>query len=511
MKLFRASGVLLHPTSLPGKYGIGDLGSDAKKFIDVLAKTGQKLWQILPLGPTGYGNSPYQSYSGFAGNHFLISPELFLKEGLLEASDLKNMPEFPIHRTDYSNMEGYKVKLLKKSYEYFKASKNKTLADEFKKFCGKKKSWLEDYSLFMALKDHHKGTPWYEWEQNLVKRKPEALKRWKEKLSDQIEFHKYLQFQFFKQWGALKKYAHDKGLKIIGDIPIYVAHNSAEVWVTPQYFKVDESGRLTGLSGVPPDYYCSTGQLWGNPTYRWDVLKETDFAWWVEHLRATLELVDFVRLDHFRGFEAFWEVPAGETTAINGKWEKCPGEDLLNKFKEVYDDIPIIAEDLGVITPEVIALREKFNLPGMIVLQFAFESDYAQFDFKSFDPLNFPKHSVAYTGTHDNNTTVGWYNEKPGEATTLSAEDMRKKKEKILAHFGTDGSQIQWDMINDALRSSSDFAIIPLQDILGLGIEARMNTPGTSSGNWEWRFAWDMLTEDMKKKLKELTAEHKRA
>lgn len=261
---------------------------------------------------------------------------------------------------------------------------------------------------------------------------------------------------------------------------------------------------------MPPDYYCATGQLWGNPIYRWDILKETGFQWWVELLQAVLELVDMVRLDHFRGFEAFWEVPAGETTAVNGKWEKCPGEDLLNKFKEVFVDIPIIAEDLGVITPEVIALRDKFELPGMIVLQFAFESEYTQFAFEDFDPEKFPKESVVYTGTHDNNTTVAWYNEKPGEATTLSAEDMKKKRERILNYFKTDGSQIHWDMIRDALRASSDFAISPLQDVLGLGKEARMNTPGTATGNWEWRFSWDMINADTRKKLKELTIKYGR-
>jgi 4-alpha-glucanotransferase len=510
MKLFRASGILLHPTSLPGNYGIGDFGNEARRFIDFLAETKQKLWQMLPLGTTGYGNSPYQSFSSSAGNYLLISPEILVEEKLLEPSELKKAHGFSTSKADYIKAEEFKFGLLKKSFENFKKVKENPQVKAFNEFCKEKQSWLDDFSLFMALKEHHNNKPWYEWGNDIVKRKPEAIEHWKKKLADQIKFHKYLQFQFFKQWKSLKAYANDRGIKTIGDIPVYAAHNSVDVWVNPQYFKVDNSGKLIALSGVPPDYYCSTGQLWGNPTYRWDVLKETGYRWWVERLRSTLDMVDMVRLDHFRGFESFWEVPAGETTAINGKWIKCPGEDLLSKFKEIFGDIPIIAENLGVITPEVEGLRNKFELPGMIVLQFAFESDYAQFSFEELNPDNFPKRSAIYTGTHDNNTTVGWYNEKPGEDTTLSPEDVKQKKERLLGYFKTDGSQIHWDMIGEILRSASHFAVIPLQDVLGLGKEARMNTPGTATGNWEWRFSWNMLTEDIKKKLKELTAKHNR-
>jgi 4-alpha-glucanotransferase len=456
---------------------------------------------MLPLGPTGYGNSPYQCLSVFAGNPLLISLERLVEDELLEPADLENAPSFPEHSVDYDAVIEFKMPLLKKSFEVFEKKTASAQRDQFEAFCQRNSSWLETYTLFMGLKKAHGLVPWNMWEEDVKRRQPKALERWSKKLADEIQCHKYQQYQFFKQWSELKKYCRDRGIQLIGDIPIFVALDSATVWAHTEMFYLDASGKPTVVAGVPPDYFSKTGQLWGNPLYRWEVMAKDSYAWWIERFRATGALVDIIRLDHFRGFEKYWEVAGTATTAVNGRWVLGPGAGLFEAIQKALGALPIIAEDLGVITPEVDALRDRFGFPGMRVLQFAFGNDPQA---EVYRPHNYPRNCVVYTGTHDNNTTIGWFRDDAGD-TVRSKEKIEQERKLVLKYLGTDGREINWDLIRLALMSVADMAIIPLQDVLGLGSEARMNLPGTTRGNWRWRFTFDMLTEEIRDRLKELT------
>jgi len=499
----RASGILLHPTSLPGRFGIGDLGNEAYRFADFLASAGQKLWQMLPLGPTGYGNSPYQSLSVFAGNPLLISLEKLAEEGFLEPADLDNAPPFPRDRVDYDAVAKFKLPLLQKSSELFEKKASQAQRDDMNAFIARNASWLEDYALFMALRDAHGLALWNTWEADIKSREPEALAAWRQRLDFDVRCRYYWQYQFFRQWAALKKYCHERNIKLIGDIPIFVSLDSAEVWSHPEKFHLDANGTPTVVAGVPPDYFSKTGQLWGNPLYRWDVMAQDGYAWWLERLRILRTLVDIIRIDHFRGFESYWEVPGTADTAVNGRWVPGPGAHFFNTVKEKMGDLPLIVEDLGMITPQVEALRDQFGLPGMRVLQFAFGTTPGD---EPYRPYNFPRNCVVYTGTHDNNTIIGWFKDYKNETTTKSIADMEKEREIAIAYLGTDGREIHWDFIRLALMSTPCMAIIPLQDVLGLGTEARMNVPGTTEGNWEWRFTSDMLKPEIAQRLRKMTA-----
>ena len=499
----RASGILLHPTSLPGQFGIGDLGKEAYRFADFLVSTGQRLWQILPLGPTGYGNSPYQCLSVFAGNPLLISLEKLVEDKLLEPADLESGLSFPEDKVNYSSVMEFKIPLLRKSFEIFQKKTAPSEREQYEIFCQRNSSWLETYSLFMALEEAHGLAAWNTWDEGIRKRRSKSLGSWSKKLDHEIRCHKYQQYQFFKQWSGLKKYCNERGIRLIGDIPIFVALDSAEVWSHPEMFYLDTGGKPTVVAGVPPDYFSKTGQLWGNPLYHWDVIAKKDYAWWIERFRATHALVDIIRLDHFRGFEKYWEVPGTDITAMNGRWVSGPGLELFEAVQKALGALPIIAEDLGIITPEVDALREKLGFPGMRVLQFAFGSDPKADDYK---PHSYPQNCIVYTGTHDNNTTIGWFKGSTIEDTTQSREEQEREKQITLRYLGTDGHEINWDFIRLALMSVADTAITPMQDILGLGSEGRMNVPSRAEGNWCWRFMPNMLTKAIKDKLKELTA-----
>jgi 4-alpha-glucanotransferase len=501
MSFPRASGILLHPTSLPGRFGIGDLGREAYRFADFLISCGVRLWQTLPLGPTGYGNSPYQCLSVFAGNPLLISLERLAEEGLLGHTDLENTPPFPGDKVNYGSVMDFKMPLLKKSFEAFEGTATQAEQRQFEVFCQQNAWWLETYALFMALRDAHNLAAWNTWEKDIRTRQPKSLEHWGKKLGREILYHKYQQYQFFKQWLALKSYCNERGLKFIGDMPIFVALDSAEVWSHPEMFYLDDRGKPTVVAGVPPDYFSQTGQLWGNPLYRWAVMATDGYSWWIDRFRIACTLADVVRIDHFRGFEKYWEIPATDTTAINGRWVDGPGASLFQAVQSALGTLPIIAEDLGVITPEVHALREQFDFPGMRVLQFAFSQDPGA---EQYRPHNYPRNCVVYTGTHDNNTTIGWFRGEDVSDSTHSTEEREKEKQFALKYLGTDGHEINWDFIRLAFMSVADIAIIPLQDILGLGSEARMNIPGKKEGNWCWRFTSDMLTREIKDRLKEM-------
>jgi len=483
--------VLLHPTSLPGRFGIGDLGPEAYRFIDFLANTGQQLWQVLPLGPTGFGNSPYMCYSAIAGNPLLISPERLREDGLLTDEDLHRMPEFPANRVDYDRVVAAKMALFRNACDRFSHA-SEEYQQKFQTFCDSKSDWLDDYALFMALKQDNQDKSWHEWDPGLLKREPAALEQVRRKLSREIFFHKFLQFEFFRQWSDLKHYANEREISIIGDIPIYVAHDSADVWANPENFVLDvRTGEPAMMAGVPPDYFSATGQLWGNPIYNWKRLKQTRFAWWIQRFHALRDYVDIIRIDHFRGFEGFWAVPKGQDTAMKGKWLKAPGQEFFEILLQDLGELPVLAEDLGVITPEVEALRDRFAFPGMKVLHFAFGSDPGN----PFLPFNYPQNCVVYTGTHDNDTTLGWFK-------TLNDYE----RNNVMHYLGEVTEQtISWALIRIAMSSIAKMAIVPFQDILGLDTDARMNTPSVAEGNWGWRYTTDALTPDLQVKLATLT------
>jgi 4-alpha-glucanotransferase len=590
----RGSGIILHPTSLPGPFGIGDLGPSAHRWLDWLADAGQNIWQVLPLGPTGYGDSPYQCFSAFAGNPVLISPEKLVEDGLLDPSDLASPPLFPQHAVAFEDVNRYKFALLHRAFERFQSltlpSREETVApppmgplkpaggplkpavglsgdvpapneapvappfrpllakggteesassipDSFHAFKESNSAWLDDYALFMALKQAHGDVVWTQWPRDIALREPAALASWRQLLAVQIEERKFWQFLFFRQWTALQCHAHQRNIRIMGDLPIYVAHDSADVWSHPSLFCLTPDGEPEKIAGVPPDYFSATGQLWGNPIYRWDEHARTGFAWWIERFRATLQLIDIGRLDHFRGFAAYWEVPAGETTAINGQWIKGPGEALFAAVEAQLGKLPIVAENLGVITEDVQALRNQFGYPGMAILQFAFGKDPMA---PSFKPHNYVHNLVAYTGTHDNDTVVGWWTQGDQGDHSRTTEDIRREREftrrylnlgppsgssqtsvprsaqmlhgaetPLIAPSGepsTRARPINWVFICTVMASVADLALFPLQDVIGLGSEARMNRPGTASGNWAWRFLWEMLSTEAQSRLKEYAA-----
>lgn len=507
MRFQRSSGVLLHPTSLPGPYGAGDLGPEALSFIEFLAEAGQKIWQVLPLNPTGYADSPYQCFSAFAGNPLLISLDLLAEHGWLSRDDLSIVPDFPKTSIDYGEVIKFRFKMLRQAAEcFFAASDANPICAEYGKFCAEQAAWLDDYALFMAIKDAYGGVAWTEWEPELAARQSAALARWSEKLAAEIAAYKFWQFEFFRQWGALREACKRRGIRIMGDVPIYVAHDSADVWTAPQLFWLDERGNPVKVAGVPPDYFSATGQLWGNPIYRWDRLRAEGFRWWMARLRGVLRLFDLVRIDHFRGFEAYFEVPAGETTAVNGTWIKGPGVELFDALHEEFGDFPIVAENLGVITPEVEAIRKHFDFPGMAILQFAFGSDPQG---PSFRPHNFERNLVAYTGGHDNDTTVGWWTSGIGDSTR-SEEDLLRERDFAGSYLNLRGEEIQWAMIRALMASVADTVLIPLQDVLGLGSTARMNVPGRMGGNWKWRYRREQLRPEMALRLRALTKLYER-
>jgi 4-alpha-glucanotransferase len=487
----------MHPTSLPGRFGIGDLGDEAYRFVDFLVSAGQTYWQVLPLSPTGYGDSPYQALSAFAGNPILISPGKLVEVGHLSKADLEVMPRFPDDKVDFGPVIYHKTHLLNRAFSNFKAQAPAGQKDAFSQFCAEQAFWLDDFALFLALKEAHDLAAWEVWEPELRIRDEKALARATHGLADQIENQKYRQWQFFEQWLAVKAYANEQGIRIIGDIPIFVAYDSSDVWANPELFHLDQDLQPTVVSGVPPDYFSETGQLWGHPLYRWNLMAENGYAWWIDRFRMAFTQADVVRIDHFRGFYNYWQIPAGEKTAVKGRWLYGPGADLFHAVTEALGEVAIIAEDLGDFDKEsragVDALQEGFGYPGMKVIQFAFSTGPTD----PFLPHNYTSPDwVAYTGTHDNDTNVGWY-----EVT--STEDERDYARKYL---GRDASDIAWDLIRLAWASVAHTAMTTTQDLLSLGHEARMNTPSTiGPPNWCWRLRRGALTEGIGKRLLELT------
>ncbi len=489
MRFPRSCGTLVHPTSFPGRYGIGDFGYEARTFIDFLERTHQTIWQVLPLTPTGYGNSPYASYSAFAGNTYLISLDILVEKGLLTRSEIEEVILPSGVEVDYENAFKIKDKLFAIACERYYADLDTEEEKKFRAFKKVNKHWLEDYALFLACGQHHGMQPWNTWEPEIAQRKPEAIKKYKKKFSTDIKLINWLQYEFSNQWNELKKYANDKNVRVIGDIPIFVDHNSSDVWANPQYFAVDKKGNRTLVAGVPPDYFSETGQLWGNPQYNWAELEKDGFSWWVDRFKHMFNQCDAIRVDHFRGFDAYWEVKADETTAINGKWVDGPGEKLFDTILKECGELPIIAEDLGFVTEGVEKLRDNYAFPGMKIIQFAFDSDSAN----SFLPHNYPQNSVAYSGTHDNDTSIGWYTTAP-----------EKEKHNVRVYTRTDGHSINWEFIRLGMLSVADQAIFPLQDFMNLDGTHRMNFPGTSSGNWLWRYTTEMLNHVDEHKISSL-------
>ncbi len=490
----RGSGILLHITSLPSSYGIGDFGPGAYRFADFLTKTAQCFWQILPINPTctAYGNSPYSSYSAFAGNSLLISPDLMVEDGILSKSKIKGHFSCLNERVDYRAVTEYKKRVFQIAYEENKKRIEKE--HEFERFCAENSYWLDDYALFIALKEHFNGVVWSNWPEDLRYRERSVIKKWKGVLIERILMEKFFQYIFFKQWASLKNYCNSKNIQIIGDVPIYVNYDSSDVWANPEIFKLDREKRPIFVAGAPPGYFSSTGQLWGHAVYKWDVLKETQYSWWVERIEHNLKLFHKFRLDHFRGFVAYWEVPAAEKTAINGRWVKVPVKDFFNTLFKHFPDLPLIAEDIGVITPDVREIMNFFGFPGMSVLLFAFVEDFPT---NFYLPHNHVKNCVVYTGTHDNNTIRGWFRKE------ASPEDRKR----LFGYIGRKVSEkeIHWELIRLAMMSVADMAVIPMQDILGLGEEARMNRPSTSEGNWKWRLLPEQLTPSLIKKFLQIT------
>ncbi|MDY0269019.1 4-alpha-glucanotransferase [Trichloromonas sp.] len=491
MPIPRSSGVLLHPTSLPGRFGLGDLGAEAFAFVDFLAAAGQSWWQILPLGPTGYGHSPYSAYSAFAGNPLLINLERLVERAELEPDDIAGiaMAEGVAH---FDAVQPFKERLLHKAARTFAAEASPRRREAFEDFCFEQAHWLNDHAIFQSLRNQFGNRPWNRWPEGIRCREQSALHRWGTELAETIHAHKYIQFVFFEQWDILKDYANRKGIGLIGDIPIFVAFDSADVWANTRLFHLDDAGTPTVVAGVPPDYFSKTGQRWGNPLYRWERMAEDGFAWWLARFRANLALTDLVRIDHFRGFEACWAIPAEEPTAVKGRWTPVPGTALFEALRrELGLELPLIAEDLGIITPEVEALRDGFALPGMKILQFAFGGDADN----PYLPHNLTRDCVVYTGTHDNNTTLGWWK-------TLA----KMERDRVREYLGHGGREMPWDLIRLAQASVARLCILPMQDLLGLGADGRMNVPGQASGNWGWRYRPGDLKPEIAERLARLVA-----
>ncbi len=490
MKSPRRAGILLHPTSLPGPFGIGDLGPQATAWVDFLSDAGQTIWQILPLTPTGYGDSPYQCFSDSAGNASLISPECLAEDGLISPADVQDHASFPEGAADFLGTSVYKSRLFQKAYSRLLSGEVPQLREEYQRFCDEEKPWLDDFCLFLALKRAHGQRPWWEWEKDLALSLPDSILRARKELAAETGEIAFEQFLFRRQWDALRSYARQKEVSILGDLPIFCALDSAEVWSGRKYYQLNKDGRPAVMAGVPPDYFSPTGQLWGNPIFDWDALRPERYAWWIRRMRAALRSSDIVRLDHFRGYVKYWAVPAGHTTAEVGRWIPGPGEDLFQCLREAVGGLPFLAEDLGVITEDVVDLRERLGLPGMAVLQFAFDGERDN----PFLPYNFDPRTVVYTGTHDNDTTAGWYRSL--------TEKERKLVDRYRAHADGD---IAWDFIHLAWASVAETAICPLQDVLGLGSEGRMNYPGRPAGNWGWRFREGEMRPDLTARLRDLT------
>ncbi|MEI2608647.1 MAG: 4-alpha-glucanotransferase [Candidatus Promineifilaceae bacterium] len=493
MRFNRAAGVLLHPTSFPSRYGIGDLGDAAYNFVDFLLQSKQSLWQILPLGPTGYGDSPYQSFSAFAGNPLLISPDRLVAQGYLPDTAVAEVPNFPADKVDFGWVIGYKNELFRQAFDHFRTRGTAVQRNAFTRFGLDNRHWLDDFALFMALKQHfaaQDGGMWHTWPEAIRKRDAAALSQWRIELAEEVTYFQFLQFLFFSQWLELKQYANNRGIRIIGDVPIFVAMDSADVWANPHLFWLNEDSSPKFIAGVPPDYFSVTGQRWGNPLYRWERMAETDYAWWAARLKATFTQVDILRIDHFRGFEAYWEIPASEPTAVIGRWVKGPDAAVFEAMARHLGELPIIAEDLGVITPEVVALRERFDFPGMKILQFGFGGERNS----SFLPHTFSQNCVVYSGTHDNDTSIGWYQ----TASATEQQHMRR-----YAHAYNEDPA--WDMIRLAFASVGDMAVVPMQDLLRIGPEGRMNYPGRAGGNWQWRYQAEQITVVMTEQLRDLT------
>lgn len=489
MKFERSGGILLHPTSLPGRHGIGDIGPQAWRWVDFLARAGCRIWQTLPLGPTGFGDSPYQCLSSFAGNPLLISPEALYQDGLLSEADLTAAPAFPDEGVDYGAVISWKPALLKLAHQRFTSAGSSELSQAFASFREEHTAWLDDYALFMALKEAHGGAPWVEWEAGLRRREPQAMRKARKDLAAAIEEQAFAQFLFERQWQKLRARAREAGVTLIGDLPIFVAQDSCDVWAHPELFHLEANGKPSVVSGVPPDYFSPTGQLWGNPLYRWETHARDGYRWWAQRIQAALRWVDLVRLDHFRGFAACWEVPASAPTAEHGRWVSGPGKRFLQAMRTALGDLPLIAEDLGVITTDVVAMREAFRLPGMRVLQFGFSGD----PHDPFLPHNYPDLCVAYTGTHDNDTARGWY----GRVAEAERSFYRR-------YLNREGSEVAWDMLRAVWASVAVYAIAPMQDVLNLDNSARMNYPGNPSGNWRWRMREEAMNEALCEKLREL-------
>ncbi|WNZ48103.1 4-alpha-glucanotransferase [Leptolyngbya boryana CZ1] len=483
----RSSGILLQPTSLPSKFGIGDLGQSAYEFVDFLAKSGQSLWQILPLAPTGYEHSPYtMNFSVFAGNPLLISLEQLAEEGLLKSDELVPL-EGSVEKVEFDRVIPYKIKLLRLAFNRFAPT------PEFDQFCQQQAAWLDDFALFMALLEANDGKNWNQWDRSIAQRDLQAMRNAQDALKPAIQFQQFLQFKFFQQWMKLREYTNSKNIQLIGDISIYVCFNSVDVWAHPEIFKLDpETFEPTFIAGVPPDYFSATGQLWGNPVYDWDQLQSSQYEWWIQRFQTTLQYVDIVRVDHFRGFQAYWQVPAGEETAINGEWIEAPGADFFETLGQRLGQLPILAEDLGIITPEVEELRDRFNFPGMKILMFAFSDDASN----THLPHHYVHNSVVYPGTHDNDTAIGWWN-------TIS----QSEKDRLAAYVGYPIEEIHWTLNRMALASVANWAIVALQDVLGLDGSARMNDPSQNAGNWRWRYrSSELLTDELAEKLRSMTS-----
>ena len=481
----RGCGVLLHPTSLPGQGGIGTIGKDARRFIDMLADMGMSYWQILPLTPPACGNSPYSAFSAFAGNPLLIDLDQLVIDGAIPATCFNDSPDDTV--VNFEAVSEIKMKLLHAAGNRFLADKSAPSKQEFWNFCDTT-PWLHDYALFMALKQRYNGRSWDKWPSGTALLTPEKYEKASVELGPEIGIQKYIQWQFFRQWRELRAYAAGKGISIIGDIPIFVGYDSVDVWSHRELFLLDAKGKLSVVAGVPPDYFSATGQLWGNPLYDWQMMEHQNYEWWINRFKSMFELFDIVRVDHFRGFEAAWHVPAGEKTAVNGTWSKAPGIRLFDAIFTALGKLPIIAEDLGVITPEVVVLRDRYDFPGMKILQFSFDSGPSN----SYLPHNHIKNSVVYTGTHDNDTTSGWYG---------SLSDTQRKR--VSIYVGTGEDDAVEGVLRTVLMSVADTAIIPLQDLLHLGTESRMNVPGTAYGNWGWRFTWDMVSPELVSHVRE--------
>jgi len=495
MTIKRSSGILMHVSSLPGKFGIGDAGKSAYEWVDFLDKTGVKYWQILPLNPTGYGNSPYQGLSAFAGNPLFIDMENLVELGLITKSRISDHPNFPVQKVNFSKVSAWKTKILHLAFDEFIKGRNVLLQSDFEAYCIENKHWLDDFALFMALRLEHKLVSWKDWPEPFKFREKSALKKYSHENGLEIQFHQFLQFIFYRQWSELKAYTNGKGIQLIGDIPIFTGFDCADVWANPHLFQLDPDRQPIAIAGVPPDFFSKTGQLWGNPLYDWDTHKKENYPWWTQRVKETLKTVDLIRLDHFRGFAGYYRIPGGAKTAENGEWVPGPGKELFDTMKKKLGELPFIAEDLGVITDDVIELRDRYKFPGMKLLQFAFweSADH------EFLPHNLPVNCVAYTGTHDNDTSLSWFRNAP--------EHERRFCASYLGHHTRD---IALEMIRAVWASVAMVAVAPMQDFLQLDGWARMNLPASTSNNWIWRMKPDVLTDDLAGWIKEINITYHR-